>query len=93
MRLVVYLPNLRPRRPSVCFIKEDRAMRYMLTVIFILNRGSAAADPGHLIELTGHHHWVGGAAIGLAILAGLWGILAGNDDPEETDEEPEEEGA
>lgn len=69
-------------------------MRYMLTVLFILTGGAAAADPGHLIELAGHDHWVGGAAIGLAILAGIWGALKGGDDPqEEAEEELEEETA
>ena len=34
-------------------------MRYMLTVLFILTGGAAAADPGHLIELAGHDHWIG----------------------------------
>ncbi len=69
-------------------------MRYMLTVLFILTGGAAAADPGHLIEIAGHDHWVGGAAIGLAILAGIWGALKGGDDAqEEAEEELEEETA
>lgn len=68
-------------------------MRYMLTVLFILTAGSAAAHPGHLIELAGHDHWVGGAAIGIAILAGLWGAVKGGKDEEEVDEEAMEEEA
>ena len=55
--------------------------------------GAAAADPGHLIELAGHDHWIGGAAIGLAILAGIWGALKGGDEAEEAEEELEEEAA
>ncbi|MCO4847621.1 MAG: hypothetical protein KC448_06575 [Yoonia sp.] len=66
-------------------------MRYVLTVVFVLTGGAAAADPGHLIELAGHDHWVGGAAIGLAILAGLWGVLKGGDDAEEEAQEETEE--
>ena len=65
-------------------------MRYMLTVLFILTGGAAAADPGHLIELAGHDHWIGGAAIGLAILAGIWGALKGGDEAEEAEEAEEE---
>jgi hypothetical protein len=65
----------------------------MLTVLFILTAGSAAAHPGHLIELAGHDHWVGGAAIGIAILAGLWGAVKGGKDEEEVDEEAMEEEA
>lgn len=65
-------------------------MRYVLTVMFILTGGAAAAHPGHLIEIAGHNHWVGGAAIGLAILAGLWGVLKGGGD-DDAEEEVEEE--
>jgi hypothetical protein len=75
-------------------MKKDRTMRYVMTVMFILTGGAAAAHPGHLIEVAGHNHWVGGAAIGLAILAGLWGVLKGGDDAEEEiEEELEEEAA
>lgn len=35
------------------------------------------AHPGHLAEVAGHGHWVAGAAIGAAIVIGLWAGLKG----------------
>ncbi len=40
----------------------------------------AAAHPGHVAEAFGHDHWVAGAAVGIAILLGLWGALKGGRD-------------
>lgn len=37
----------------------------------------ALAHPGHLAGLAGHDHWVAGAAIGLAVLVGIWGAVKG----------------
>ena len=62
----------------------------MLTLV--LTAGPAAAHPGHLAEVAGHGHWVAGAAIGLAVLLGLWGKLKGRGDAEpdaEAEDEPE----
>lgn len=44
--------------------------------------GMCMAHPGHLVEAAGHTHWVAGAAIGAAIVLGLWAGLRGrkNDD-------------
>ncbi len=52
-------------------------MQYSLTFLLLVVGSTAQADPGHLAGLAGHDHWVGGAAIGLAILAGLYGALKG----------------
>ncbi len=69
-------------------------MRIFLTMMFAVMAQSAAAHPGHLIELAGHDHWVAGVAIGLGLLGGLWGVLKGDDeDAEEAEEELEEEAA
>ena len=71
-------------------------MRTFLTLLVIFSAQSAAAHPGHLIELAGHDHWVAGGAIGAAILAGLWGALKGGkkeEESEEVSEELEEEAA
>lgn len=43
-----------------------------VTIPMILVAGTAEAHPGHIAEVAGHGHWVAGAAIGLAVLAGLW---------------------
>jgi len=54
----------------------------------------ATADPGHLGLLAGHDHWVAGAAVGAAILIGLWGALKGDRTEDETGEQaPEPEAA
>lgn len=63
-----------------------------LAVILGMSGSSAAAHPGHLADLAGHDHWVAGAAIGLAILTGLYGALKGKTPPaEEVDAEPVDE--
>jgi hypothetical protein len=66
-------------------------------LIATLTAGPALAHPGHLAEVAGHGHWIAGAAIGLAVLVGLWSKArergAGADAPEEEAEdeaEPEE---
>lgn len=50
-----------------------------------------AAHPGHLAEVAGHGHWVAGAAIGLAVLVGVWGKLKGREAAsQEAEEQPED---
>jgi hypothetical protein len=51
------------------------------------------AHPGHLIEVAGHDHWLAGIAIGIGLVGGLWGILRGEDEDAESEEEMEEEAA
>lgn len=69
-------------------------MRSTLTLLLILGADAALAHPGHLVDVAGHDHWVAGAAIGLAILTGIYGALKGKkDEPEEDDIAAEEEGA
>lgn len=71
-------------------------MRYLITLSLIVFAGSAQAHPGHLAGVAGHDHWVAGAAIGLAILAGIYGALKGRKEKAEADaaeaDETEEEG-
>ena len=68
-------------------------MRIFLTLVFAAAGQSAAAHPGHLADLAGHDHWVAGAAIGLSVLAGLWGALKGDKEEAADEEELEEEAA
>ena len=73
-------------------------MRLALPLILALAPGLARAHPGHLVDVAGHDHWVAGAAIGLAVLVGLWGALKGRrkDDPDpdpEGDDTADEEQA
>ncbi len=49
----------------------------------------ALAHVGHLGDLAGHDHWIAGAAIGAAVLAGLWGAWAGKGEPEPEASEPD----
>lgn len=51
-----------------------------LTVVLLLVAGRAEAHPGHLIEVAGHGHWLGAAAIGAAIALGAWAALKGKKD-------------
>lgn len=49
----------------------------LLTLLMIVAAGPVAAHPGHLAGLAGHDHWVAGAALGAAVLVGIWGALKG----------------
>jgi hypothetical protein len=68
-------------------------MKFSLTMLVIFSADTALADPGHLIEVAGHNHWLAGLAVGGAITAGLWGALKGqrkeSDDETEIDEAEE----
>jgi len=68
-------------------------MRIFLTIALMLAGQSAMAHPGHLIEVAGHDHWLAGIAIGIGLVGGLWGILRGEDEDAESEEEMEEEAA
>ena len=68
-------------------------MRIFLTIALMLAGQSAVAHPGHLIEVAGHDHWLSGIAIGIGLVGGLWGILRGEDEDAESEEEMEEEAA
>ncbi len=54
-------------------------MRLTLPAFLILLGQPALAHPGHLIEVAGHGHWIGAAAIGLAIALGLREALKSRD--------------
>lgn len=69
-------------------------MRLLSTFVFIAMAQSAQAHSGHLGDLAGHDHWVAGAAIGVAIALGIWGVLKGEKEPSEpTDSETNDEEA
>lgn len=70
-------------------------MRELLTFLLICAGSSAMAHPGHWADVAGHDHWVAGAAIGLAGIAAIWGILKGKKEKEaaEAEEALEEETA
>jgi hypothetical protein len=60
----------------------------------------AAAHVGHLGDVAGHDHWVAGAAIGAAVVIGLYGALKGRrkvagqeQDPPRTEPDQTEEEA
>lgn len=64
-------------------------MRYLPTLL-ILTASPAFAHPGHLADLAGHGHWIGAAAAGAAIAIAIWAGLKGKAKPE-ADREPNEE--
>jgi hypothetical protein len=68
-------------------------MRNLLIIVMIAISGPVAADPGHIGLLAGHDHWVAGAAIGIAIIAGLAGALSGKSDDADADDTQDEEEA
>lgn len=63
-------------------------MRLSLAVVLIVFAAPAFAHVGHIADVAGHGHWVGAAAIGLAVLVGAYGKLKGKSS---TDAETEEE--
>lgn len=73
-------------------------MRAFLTLTLVLTGTAAAAHPGHWADVAGagHDHWIAGAAIGLAGLAAIWGVIKGKkakEESAETEEETEGEAA
>lgn len=66
-------------------------MRFILTGFLIAGGTAAQAHPGHLADLAGHDHWVAGAAIGIAILTGIYGALKGKSDTAEAEADDAEE--
>lgn len=60
---------------------------------FMLVAQSAQAHPGHLIEVAGHGHWLGAAAIGAAIALGAWAALKGKPKTEAEDAEAQADDA
>ncbi|WP_377510871.1 DUF6732 family protein [Octadecabacter sp. R77987] len=68
-------------------------MRTTLSLIAMLFATSASAHPGHIADVAGHDHWVAGAAVGIAVLVGLWGALKGRgrNAAAEPEDETEEE--
>lgn len=67
---------------------EEGMMMRLLTFVLAVTGGAAQAHTGHIADLAGHDHWVAGAAIGLAILTGIYGALKGESDQAE---EPEDD--
>jgi len=43
-----------------------------IAVIFALAATGAQAHPGHIVEVAGHNHWLGAAAIAAAVGVALW---------------------
>ncbi|MBS9715445.1 DUF6732 family protein [Pseudohalocynthiibacter aestuariivivens] len=68
-------------------------MKSLLTTVAILPAAPALAHPGHMAEALGHDHWLGAAAIGLAIALGLWAKLKGKDQTKTKDNEEAEDEA
>lgn len=67
-------------------------MTRFLAIILVIWGGAAQAHPGHIADLAGHDHWVAGAAIGIAILVGVYGALTGKSKEDaEADDDTQEE--
>jgi len=68
-------------------------MRLTLIALIAALPVPALGHIGHLGEVAGHDHWVAGAAIGAAVLAGLYGAWKGRkaDKPAKDAVEPSDE--
>lgn len=55
-------------------------MKHAYFVTMVVTGTAAQAHPGHMAEATGHDHWLGAAAIGVAIAIGIWAALKGRKD-------------
>ena len=70
-------------------------MKTLISVMLVMMAAPAFAHPTHIIEVAGHNHWLGLAAIAAAAAVALWqakkskGQEAAEED--ETEEEPETE--
>jgi len=73
-------------------------MKTLISVILALLAAPALAHPTHIIEVAGHSHWIGLAAIAAAAAAALWQAKKGREEKAsqedgaeaETDTEPQE---
>ncbi|AXX99456.1 DUF6732 family protein [Profundibacter amoris] len=70
-------------------------MKTLMSVILALLAAPAFAHPTHIIEVAGHNHWLGLAAIAAAAAAALWQAKKGRDEEasqeDETEEDPDTE--
>lgn len=49
--------------------------RSLAVMLAVMVPGVGLAHPGHLTDVAGHDHWIAGAAIGTAVVLGLWAGL------------------
>jgi len=66
-------------------------MKTLMSVILALLAAPAFAHPTHIIEVAGHSHWIGLAAIAAAAAAALWQAKKGRDEEASQEDETEEE--
>ena len=66
-------------------------MRKLTTFLMLVLANSAAAHPGHIIEVAGHDHWIAIGLIGAAGLAALLGKRKGEAAEPDADDEPDAE--
>lgn len=66
-------------------------MKTLMSVILALLAAPAFAHPTHIIEVAGHSHWIGLAAIAAAAAAALWQAKKGRDEEASDQDESEEE--
>ena len=70
-------------------------MKTLISVMLVMMAAPAFAHPTHIIEVAGHNHWLGLAAIAAAAAVALWQAKKGKEqeasEEDETEEEPETE--
>jgi len=66
-------------------------MKTLISVMLALLAAPAFAHPTHIIEVAGHSHWIGLAAIAAAAAAALWQAKKGRDEEASEEDETEEE--
>ncbi len=66
-------------------------MKLLFSFITALVAAPAFAHPSHVIEVAGHNHWLGLAAMAAAAAAALWQASKGRDEEASEEDETEEE--
>ena len=66
-------------------------MKTLISVMLVMMAAPAFAHPTHIIEVAGHNHWLGLAAIAAAAAVALWQAKKGKEQEASEEGEAEEE--
>ncbi len=66
-------------------------MKTLISAMLVMMAAPAFAHPTHIIEVAGHNHWLGLAAIAAAAAVALWQAKKGKEQEASEEGEAEEE--